>query len=143
MSHPIYAALPEPRRPITSVDPTTTIDQCVSLMVKNAIGAVVVLEDNELVGIVSERDIVRSCLNTGMDIKKTTAADIAYKNVTVLNLFDPVDKAMEVITQTKRQHLLVAEHGKLLTVLSIGDLLYHLLDDKARVIEHLESYIHT
>ncbi|WP_232220691.1 CBS domain-containing protein [Legionella tunisiensis] len=63
--------------------------------------------------------------------------------MSVLNLFDPIEDAMETITKTKRRHVLVAEQGNLVAILSIGDLLFHLLEDKTRVIEQLESYIHT
>lgn len=143
MAHLIYSALSEPRRPIVYVSPKTTVSQCINLMIKENIGAVIVLERENLVGMVTERDIVRSCLSLDLDPHKTTAADVAYPKVSVLNLFDPVEKAMEIITETKRRHILIEENGKFVAILSIGDLLFHLLEDKIRVIEQLENYIHT
>ncbi|KTD35886.1 Hypoxic response protein 1 [Legionella nautarum] len=143
MAHLIYSALSEPRRPIVYVSPKTTVSQCINLMIKENIGAVIVLERENLVGMVTERDIVRSCLSLDLDPHKTTAADVAYSKVSVLNLFDPVEKAMEIITETKRRHILIEENGKFVAILSIGDLLFHLLEDKIRVIEQLENYIHT
>jgi len=115
----------------------------VKLMASEDIGALVVRDAKRLVGMVTERDIVRACLHRDLDPKKTTAADIAYKDVSVLNSNDPVENAMEIITRTKRRHVLVKEGTELIAILSIGDLLLYLLDDKSRVIEHLENYIHS
>ncbi|CEK10209.1 CBS domain-containing protein [Legionella hackeliae] len=142
-AHPIFSALPQPRRPVTFIKPDTSVAECVKRMTENDIGALVVRDDKHLIGIVSERDVIRSCLNKGLNPDTTTAGDIAYTAVSVLNLFDPVEKAMEVITQTKRRHVLILEQEELVAILSIGDLLFHLLEDKSRVIEQLENYIHT
>lgn len=143
MADLIYSVLPQPRRPIVYVSPKVTVAQCVEMMTKQDIGALVVSDDEKLIGMVTERDVIRACLHRGLDLHKTMADDIVYSDVSVLNLFDTVEKAMEVITQTKRRHVLVAEHGELVAILSIGDLLFHLLEDKIRVIEQLENYIHT
>ncbi|KTD30188.1 MULTISPECIES: cyclic nucleotide-binding/CBS domain-containing protein [Legionella] len=143
MAHLIYSALPQPRRPIVYVNPKITVAQCIDIMIKENIGAVVVFEGKNLMGMVTERDIVRSCLQQALDPNKATAADVVYTDVSVLNLFDPVEKAMETITETKRRHVLIEENGEIVAILSIGDLLFHLLEDKTRVIEQLENYIHT
>jgi CBS domain-containing protein len=142
MAHLIYSVLHQPRRPIVYVNPEATVAQCVDKMNKEDIGALVV-RDEDIIGMVTERDVIRSCLHRRLDPQKATAADIVFTAVSVLNLFDPVEKAMEIITKTKRRHVLVAEHGELVAILSIGDLLFHLLEDKTRVIEQLENYIHT
>jgi CBS domain-containing protein len=113
------------------------------MMTKQNIGALVVLDEDKIIGIVSERDIVRASIKKGFDLYKTTALDVAYSDFAVLNLNDPVELAMEVITSTKRRHVLVSEEGELVAILSIGDLLFFLLEDKTRVIEQLENYIHT
>lgn len=143
MAHLIYSALPFPRRPITFIDPETSVSTCIETMTMQDIGALVVLDGNALLGIVSERDIVRACLQPQFDLTTTPARAIAYANVRVLNVNDPIEKAMETITQTKRRHLLVSEHDELIAILSIGDLLFHILEDKSRVIEQLENYIHS
>lgn len=143
MAHLIFSALPQPRRPIVYVEPDETVMKCVDMMTMLDIGALVVHDETKLLGMVTERDIVRSCLYRGLDPKEATAGDIAFPAVSVLNLFDPIEKAMEIITQTKRRHVLVAERGELVAILSIGDVMFHLLEDKTRVIEQLENYIHT
>lgn len=141
MASLIYSALPVPRRSMAIIKPDASVAESVERMLMDNIGALVVLEGDELLGIVSERDIVRHSVKPDFDINNTKVRDIVYRQVSVMNIKDPVEAAMETITRTKRRHVLVEENNRLVAVLSIGDLLYHLLDDKARVIEHLENYI--
>ena len=63
----------------------------------------VVKEEDTIVGILTERDIVRSCMNPDFDLYKTTALDISYTDYSVLNMNDPLSDAMELITNTKRR----------------------------------------
>lgn len=143
MADLIYNVLPIPLRDIVFVSPDSTVTSCIDLMTDRDIGALVVLDDNKkLIGIVSERDIVRSCLHKCLDLNTAKAADVVFTKVTLLSPHDHVEKAMQAITQTKRRHVLIEDKGELITILSIGDLLNHLLEDKSRVIEHLENYIH-
>ncbi|HAU2083525.1 TPA: CBS domain-containing protein, partial [Legionella pneumophila] len=78
-----------------------------------------------------------------LSLETAKVSDVVYTNVTILSPHDSVEKAMQVITETKRRHVLIQEEGELLAIFSIGDLLYHVLEDKLRVIEHLENYIHS
>lgn len=141
MSNLIYSILPDPPREIVYVHPDVRVAQCVEIMINRNIGALVVSDDDNLLGIVSERDIVWGLLNNGIDILKKPASDVLWANVAVLKPTDTVETAMAVITETKRRHVLVAEEGKLITVVSIGDVLFSLLDEKTRVIEQLKDYI--
>ena len=143
MSQLIHSILPDPRREIVYITPDLTVFECVNLMISRDIGALVVHDGASLAGMVTERDIVRSSLNPGWDIKKTTAGEIAFVDVSILNINEPLEKAMATITRTKRRHILIEENNQLVALLSIGDLVYHLLEDKSRVIEHLENYIHS
>ena len=133
MASLIHSILPVPRHPIIYTHPDVSVAQCVSIMVQHNIGALVVTDDDNLLGILSERDIVRALVNEGLSLTSTTASDIMCADVSVLKSSDVVEKAMEVIS----------EEGKLIAILSIGDLLLNLLEDKTRVIEQLENYIHT
>ncbi|AHE67473.1 CBS domain-containing protein [Legionella oakridgensis] len=143
MSQLLHSILPQPRRPIVYIHPDVSVAQCVELMIQDNIGALVVTDDENLLGMVSERDIVRSLVHKGLAPQSTKVSDILHANVSVLQITDTVEKAMEVITMTKRRHILVAEEGQLVALVSIGDLLFSLLEDKARVIEELQNYIHT
>ncbi len=143
MANLIHSILPQPSRPITYTHPDVTVAQCVETMVQENIGALVVTDDDNILGIISERDVVRSLVNKGLSAASTPVSAVMHANISVLKSSDSVEKAMEVITYTKRRHILIAEEGRIIAILSIGDLLYNLLEDNKRVIEQLENYIHT
>lgn len=143
MANLIHSILPEPRRPYIYTHPDVTVAQCVATMVQENIGALVVTDDENILGIVSERDVIRTLVHKGLSPTTTKVSDIMHADVTVLESSDTVEKAMAAITYTKRHHILVSEDGKIIAILSIGDLLFNLLEDKSRVIEQLENYIHT
>ena len=143
MTRLILSLLPSPRRSITYVYPDIVIQQCVETMMSENIGALVVADEENVIGILSERDIIRHCFAKDADANKITAREACCANISVLKVEDSVEKAMEVITMTKRRHILIEEHGKTGAILSIGDLLFSLLEDNRRVIEQLENYIHT
>lgn len=141
MSNIIHNILPNPPREIVCIHPDVTIGQCVDMMVHANIGALVVTDDDNLLGIVSERDIVWGLRHLGLDVLNRPASEILWANVAVLKPTDTVETAMAIITETKRRHLLIGDEGKLIAIISIGDLLYSQLDEKSRVIEQLENYI--
>lgn len=143
MAHLIHSVLPRPPRKIACIQPKDTLKKCMDMMNHHNIGALVVLDDSDqLVGIISERDIL-ACLHKGGDIKTAKVSDAVFTNITILSPNDLVEKAMKAMTETRRRHILIRDQGELIAILSIGDLLYHLLEDNAREIEHLEHYIHS
>lgn len=142
MSNLIYSILPNPPREIVYVHPDVSVEQCVNNMINHNIGAVVVTDDDNLLGIVSERDVVHALARNRTGVLTSKASDILCAAVAVLKPSDTVETAMAIMTETKRRHVLIAEHGKLIAIVSIGDVLLSLLDDNARVIEQLENYIH-
>lgn len=143
MAQLIHNVLPMPPRKIIYIHPHDSMEECIKTMVELDIGALVVVDnDRNLVGMVTERDIVRS-LYKGFNLHTTKAKDISFSPVTILSPHDVIEKAMQAITETKRRHVLICEENERVAILSIGDLLYYLLEDKTRVIEQLENYIHT
>ena len=143
MANLIHSILPQPRHPIAYVNPDVSIAQCVEIMIQHNIGALVVGDDENILGILSERDIVRGLVHSGLSPNKTKASDILHADITILSSSDTIEMAMAAVTFTKRRHILVAEEGKVIAILSIGDLLFNHIEDKDRVIEQLENYIHT
>lgn len=141
MSNLIYSILSQPPREIVYVHPDVSIAQCVDLMMTRKIGALVVTDDDNLLGIVSESDIIYGLKRYGERLLTQTASDILCAKVAVLKPSDTVETAMAIITETKRRHVLVGEAGKLIAIVSIGDVLLSLLGDKSRVIQALENYI--
>lgn len=143
MANLIHSILPRPRHTIAYVNPDVSVSQCVAIMIQHNIGAVVVGDEDNVLGILSERDVVRELVHKDASPTSTVASDILHSDVTILQSSDTVEMAMEAIIYTKRRHILVAENKKIIAIISIGDLLFNLLEDKKRVIEHLENYIHT
>lgn len=145
MADLIHSVLPMPRRNIVYIHSNDSVKKCINMMNDLDIGALVVVDNNNnLVGMVSERDIVRSCLHQCVDLDTAKVSDVLYKEVTILSPHDLIETAMEAMTATKRRHVLIRdENNEFVAIISIGDLLYHLLDNKSRVIEQLENYIHT
>ncbi len=144
MAYLIHNVLPVPPRQITYITSEVSVKSCIEQMTDLNIGALVVVDaKKKLIGIVSERDVLRECLYKGLNADSTKASQIVYQNVTILSSRDTVESAMKAITDTKRRHILIQEGDELIAIISIGDLMYHLLEDKARVIEHLENYIYS
>ncbi|KTD44735.1 CBS domain-containing protein [Legionella parisiensis] len=145
MADLIHNALPRPKRKIIYIHPDDSVRKSIDMMTEHDVGALVVVDnDNQLIGIVSERDIVRSCLHKCINLETGKVSDVVYKDITILSPNDVVEKAMQAMTATKRRHVLIRdENNEFVAILSIGDLLYHILEDKSRVIEQLENYIHT
>lgn len=143
MAHLIHNVIPTPRREIAYIDHNDSVKNCVKKMVALEIGALVVLDnDKKIMGIVSERDLVRAAGNKEIHLDNASVSEVYFKEVTILSPHDVVEKAMQAMIDTKRRHVLIRDKGEFIAIISIGDLLYHLLDDKTRVIEHLENYIH-
>ncbi len=143
MAYLLNSIIPNPRRTIAMVHPDISVAQCVAMMVQDNIGALVVTDDTNILGILSERDIVRSLVHQGLSAETTKVSDILCAEFSMLSPVDTVENAMQVMTTTRRRHILVMENGELIAIVSIGDLLFKLLADKEQVIEQLENYIHT
>ena len=142
MSNLIHSILPKPARPIIYVHPDMSVHQCIDMMQHENIGALVVTDDENFLGIVSERDVVYGFSKKGKELLESPVSEILWANVAVLKPTDTVETAMAIIIETKRRHVLVAESGKLVAIVSIGDLLNSILADRTRTIKELENYIH-
>lgn len=143
MAELIYSALPDPRREIIKISPDATVTECVLRMTRLNIGALLVCDGEDVLGIVTERDVLNACISRHLSPDTKTARDIMFTDVSIFSANDPIDVVMETMTKTKRRHVLVQEKGKITAILSIGDVVFHMLEDKSRVIEHLERYIHS
>jgi CBS domain-containing protein len=143
MAHLISSILD--KREIVFVHPDASVQDCVKLMADNGIGAVVVKDEEQqrILGIISERDITRKVVRMGLDPLHTSAQDIVHSEVTILDCHQPIEKAMAAITHTRRRHVLVKDGSDVISIVSIGDLMKHVLEEKSIIIEHLENYIYS
>ena len=116
--------------PIHSVGPDTSVTECVRVMTAEKIGALLVLEGERLTGMFTERDALNKVLAAGLDPGSTKVAEVMTKNPIWIPPTTTVGDAMELITRRRFRHLPIVDNGKVLAVISSGDLTHWLVQDK-------------
>lgn len=126
---------------VFSVAPGASVLDAIRQMAERHIGALLVIDDGRLEGIVSERDYARKVILKGRSSQSTAVREIMTAPVITIGPDDTVDAAMRLMTERRIRHLPVLRGGKLIGVVSIGDLVRAVIDDQAREIESLQAYI--
>lgn len=126
---------------IWSVSPDTPVYDALELMAEKNVGALLVLEGDKLAGILSERDYARKVILKGKASKNTPAREIMSENVVCVTPKQSVAECMALMTDKHFRHLPVIEDGKLVGVISIGDVVKAIISEQKFVIEQLEHYI--
>lgn len=126
---------------IARIGPDATVFQALQLMAELDIGAVLVMEEDELVGIFSERDYARRIVLQGRTSAGTHVRDIMTSRVVYVTPQNTSDQCMALMTDKHIRHLPVMESGKVVGVLSIGDLVRSTIDEQKFVIDQLVNYI--
>jgi CBS domain-containing protein len=124
-------------KPIHAVGPETSVTECVRLMAAEKIGAVIVLDGERLIGMFTERDALNKVLVAGLDPGNTTVAEVMTKNPICIPPTTTVGDAMELITTRRFRHLPIVDNGKVLAVISGGDLTHWLVRDKIGEVREL------
>ena len=122
---------------IHSIGPNTAVTECVRLMTAKKIGALVVVDGASLKGIFTERDALNKVLAVGLDPSSTMVSEVMTKDPCCLSPTTTVGDAMELITKRRFRHLPIVENGKLLAVVSSGDLTRWLVKDQVGEIQEL------
>lgn len=128
-------------RRVFSVRPEQPVIEAVREMALNHVGALLVMEGHRLVGIVSERDYARKVVLQGRSSTDTPVRDIMSASVVTIAPSGTVEDAMRRMTEGRFRHLPVVEGGRVVGVVSIGDLVKCVIDDQRHLIEDLEHYI--
>jgi len=128
-------------RHIISVKPEDSVLDAIRLMADKGIGSLVVMEDQELLGIMSERDYARKVIIKGRSSESTAVSEIMTVNVFTTSSSETVNDCMSVMTEKKIRHLPVVEDNVVIGMISIGDLVEAIISDQQEEIEHLEHYI--
>ena len=130
-------------RQIFSIAPGAAVLEAIRLMAERHVGALLVMEGETLSGIVSERDYARKVILMGRSSAGTPVRDIMTVAVVTVQPETPVEKCMQVMTERRVRHLPVIEGGRVVGMVSIGDLVKAVIADQQQHIEQLESYIHS
>jgi CBS domain-containing protein len=126
---------------IITVDTSEPVRRAIELLAENHIGALPVVSDDALVGIVSERDYARKVVLQGRNSKDTRVADIMSAPVVTVTRDDTVHECMQIMTDQRIRHLPVVEDGRLVGIVSIGDCVRAILEEYEREIDALKRYI--
>ncbi|HZO23640.1 MAG TPA: CBS domain-containing protein [Steroidobacteraceae bacterium] len=130
-------------RAVFSVKPDDPVLEAVRMMADRHVGALLVMSADELQGIVSERDYARKVILHGRSSADTPVAQIMSSPVVTVSLGQTVQDCMQLMTERRLRHLPVVEAGKVIGMISIGDLLKALLEEQQQTIQQLETYIHS
>ncbi|MBE0391650.1 CBS domain-containing protein [Flavobacterium sp. PL002] len=126
---------------VHSIISTITVYDALKVLGEKNVGAVLVIEDNLLKGILSERDYARKIVLKNKASKDTFVHEIMERNLITVKLTDDLDYCMELMSTKRIRHLPVVENGAVLGVISIGDVVKSIIEVQKETIQHLDSYI--
>lgn len=125
----------------STIPPSATVLEAIRLMSSNSIGAIVVVESEKVVGILSERDYTRKVALMHRKSDQTLVSDIMTSNVISISPSHTVDDCLSLMTERHIRHLPVVENEQLIGIVSIGDLVKATMQDQKVLIEQLQQYI--
>ncbi len=126
---------------ILTMPPDASVFSGLELMAQNNIGALLITENDKLVGIFSERDYARNVFLKGKSSKGTLIGEIMVRNVIYVTLGDDVESCMALMTDKRIRHLPVIENEQLVGMVSIGDVVKQIISEQEFTIRELEKYI--
>ncbi|MDZ7755528.1 CBS domain-containing protein [Rhodohalobacter sp.] len=126
---------------VYSVHPNETVYDAIKKMADLNIGALLVLDDGKVKGIISERDYRNKIILKGRTSASTPVKDIMVKQVFCVNSSDSINLCMQLMTEKKIRHLPVLNNGDLAGIISIGDVVKSVIDDQKVEIDSLRNYI--
>ena len=131
----------KPRQTVETVAPSTSVFDAVKLMAEKNIGALLVLEQQKIVGIITERDYARKIVLMARTSKDTSVREAMTASVMYVGPDQTTEECMALMTDNRLRHLPVVDQGRLLGLISIGDLVKDIISEQKFIIEQLEHYI--
>jgi CBS domain-containing protein len=131
----------KPGQTVETVTPSTSVYDAVKRMAEKNIGALLVMEDVTIVGVITERDYARKIVLVGRSSKETPVRDIMTFPVMYVRPDQTNEECMALMTDNRVRHLPVMDEGKLIGLISIGDLVKDIISEQKFIIDQLEHYI--
>lgn len=128
---------------VISIAPNRPVFDALVILAEYKFGALVVLDNDQLVGIFSERDYAREVILKGKSSKTTLISEIMTKQVLTGKLTDSVESAMQLMSEKRIRHLPVVDNSKVVGMLSMGDLVQETIAYQKTLIEQLQTYINS
>lgn len=141
MNAPISALLDRKGRKVFSVSSTVTISEAVAEMNRQRVGCMLVIDDDRLVGVFTERDVLRRVVGAGVDPMRSLVSEVMTPDVITISPEATVEETMVIFTEKRCRHLPVVDHGRLVGTISIGDITRWMADSHQAEAEHLKNYI--
>lgn len=127
---------------LVTVKPNDTVRAAVQRMNAHHTGSVLVVEDDALVGIFTERDVLRRVVEPSLDVDQTHVFEVMSRDPVTVDASDTVGQTLSLMTRRRVRHLPVVTRGRLSAVISIGDLVWCITDDLRHEVTDLHEYIH-
>lgn len=126
---------------VWTISPDATVFEALQLMDQKAVGSLVVIEAGQMVGIFTERDYARKLILRGKFSKDTVVREVMVQQVIAVHPDQAIEECMALMTDRRVRHLPVIEHGQLIGLISIGDLVKDIIEDQEFMIGQLENFI--
>ena len=131
----------KPHQAVHAITPAASVFDAVKMMADKGIGALLVLDGEVIAGIITERDYARKIILLGRSSKETPVTDIMTAKVLYVRPDQTSEECMALMTENRVRHLPVLDGGKLIGLISIGDLVKDIISDQRFTIDQLEQYI--
>ncbi len=126
---------------IWSLPPEAFVYEAIQMMSDKKVGALLVMKNNHLIGFISERDYARKVILQGRSSRETMVSEIMSAPVITVSPAQTTDECMRLMTAHRIRHLPVMEHGRVVGIISIGDLVRWIISSQEETINQLHSYI--
>ena len=127
---------------LLTVDPKKPVIEALTIMAKNKIGALIVMDGPKMVGVISERDYAREIILEGKSSKNTKVEEIMTRKVLTLSADDKAEKGLEIMTKKRIRHMPVMDGKNILGMVSQGDLVKEMIDYQKELIKELEAFVY-
>lgn len=131
----------KPQQAVWSTVPGASVYEAIEMMAEKQVGALLVLEQGKLAGIISERDYARKVILKGKSSKETPVREIMSESIISVTPQCTVGDCMRIVTENRIRHLPVLVDNKVAGIISIGDLVHWVISEQEETIRHLEAYI--